>query len=97
MREVSEQLLGEIQRSLDFYRATTSNVPITKVLMCGGAAQVPGLERLFAERIDVPFEIANPFNRINLAGSLGGEDRIRELGPTLGVAVGLGMRRRDET
>ncbi len=97
MREVSEQLLGEIQRSLDFYRATTSNVPITKVLMCGGASQVPGLERLFAERIDVPFEIANPFNRIDLAGSVGGEDRVRELGPALSVAVGLGMRRRDET
>ena len=97
MREVSEQLLGEIQRSLDFYRATTSNVPIIKVLMCGGASQVPGLERLFAERIDVPFEVANAFNRIDLAGSLAGEDRIRVLGPALGVAVGLGMRRRDET
>jgi type IV pilus assembly protein PilM len=97
MRDVSEQLLGEIQRSLDFYRATTSNVPIEKVLLCGGASQVPGLDRLFQERIDIPFEIANPFHRIDLSSSVGDEERVRELGPALGVAVGLGLRRRDET
>ena len=97
MREVSEQLLGEIQRSLDFYRATTSNVPIDRVLLCGGAAHVPGLERLFQERIDIPFEVVNPFNRVELASAAGDEDRIRELGPALAVAVGLGLRRRDES
>ena len=97
MRDVSEQLLGEIQRSLDFYRATTSNVPIEKVLLCGGASQVPGLDRLFQERIDIPFEIANPFHRIGLSSSVGDEERVRKLGPALGVAVGLGLRRRDET
>ena len=96
MRDVSEQLLGEIQRSLDFYRATTANVPIGKVLLCGGAARVPGLDRLFQERIEIPFEVANPFSRIAVASGAGDEERIRVLGPALGVAVGLGLRRRDE-
>lgn len=97
MRDVSEQLLGEIQRSLDFYRATTSNVPIERVLLCGGAAHVPGLDRLFEERIEIPFEIADPFSRVQLGSSIADRDRARELGPSLGVAVGLGLRRRDET
>jgi type IV pilus assembly protein PilM len=97
MREVSEQLLGEIQRSLDFYRATASNVPLQRVLLCGGAAHVPGLDRLFEERVEIPFEVADPFHRIELASSVRNEDQVRELGPALGVAVGLGLRRRDET
>jgi len=97
MREVSEQLLGEIQRSLDFYRATASNIPIQRVLLCGGAAHVPGLDRLFEERVEIPFEVADPFHRIELASSVRNEDQVRELGPALGVAVGLGLRRRDET
>jgi type IV pilus assembly protein PilM len=97
MREVSETLLGEIQRSLDFYRATASNTPIEKVLLCGGSARVPGLDRLFEERIEIPFEIVDPFSRIELSGRAGDEERVRDLGPAFGVAVGLGLRRREET
>jgi len=93
MREVSETMLGEIQRSLEFYRATTSNTPIGKVVLSGGSAHVPGLEKLFEERIEVPFEIANPFHRIEVSTSALNEERLRELGPALGVAVGLGLRR----
>ena len=96
MREVSETMLGEIQRSLEFYRATTSNTPIAKVVLSGGSAHVPGLEKMFEERIEVPFEIANPFARIEVASSALNEDRLRELGPALGVAVGLGLRRLEE-
>jgi type IV pilus assembly protein PilM len=96
MREVSESILGEIQRSLDFYRATTSGVPITKVMLCGGSAHVPGLEQLFEERIEVPFQIANPFAKVDAGGALGAEARLREVAPSLAIAVGLGMRRLDE-
>ena len=96
MYEVSEGILGEIQRSLDFYRATTSDIPISKVILCGGSAHVPGLEQLFQERIEVPFELANPFARVEIGGAAAGAGDLREIGPSLAVAVGLGMRRLDE-
>jgi type IV pilus assembly protein PilM len=89
-------MLGEIQRSLEFYRATTSDVPITKVVLSGGSAHVPGLDRLFEERLEVPFEVADPLARIDI-GSGVDEQRVRELGPALGVAIGLGLRRHDES
>jgi type IV pilus assembly protein PilM len=97
MREVSETLLGEVQRSLDFYRATTSNTPIEKVVLCGGSAQVPGLTRLFEERIDMPFEIADPFARIDASSSNSDEQTLRDLAPSLGVAIGLAMRSLNES
>ncbi len=98
MREVSDTLLGEIQRSLDFYRATASSSRgIQKLVLCGGSARVPGLVRLFQERVDIPVDIANPFARVEVAADFPDQDRIRELTPALGVAVGLGMRRLSET
>jgi type IV pilus assembly protein PilM len=94
MREVSEQLLGEIQRSLDFYRATTSSSALQRVVLCGGAARVPGLDRMFHERIEIPVEIANPLGRLSVPGNVADPDLLRELAPALGVAIGLGIRER---
>jgi type IV pilus assembly protein PilM len=96
MREVSEQLVGEVQRSLDFYRATTSSSRIDRLVLCGGGASAPGLDRLFEERLGVKVEIVDPFRRIEIGSGAGDEDRIRELGPALCVALGLAMRREDE-
>lgn len=98
MREVSDTLLGEIQRSLDFYRATASSSSgLQKLVLCGGSARVPGIVRLFQERIEIPVELVNPFARIEIPPDFPQQERVRELAPALGVAVGLGMRRPNET
>jgi type IV pilus assembly protein PilM len=97
MREVSETLLGEVQRSLDFYRATSSSTPIDKVVLCGGSARVPGLMRLFEERVEVPFEVADPFTKINASSANVDEESLRGLSPALSVAMGLGMRSQNES
>jgi type IV pilus assembly protein PilM len=97
MREVSESLLSEIQRSLEFYRATASTSGgVTKLVLCGGSSRVPGLTRIFQERIELPVEIADPFLRVNITPGAGDEAYLRELAPALGVAIGLGMRRINE-
>ena len=97
MREVSDQLVGEVQRSLDFYRATTSASRVDRLLLCGGAASAPGLDRLFEERLGIKVEVVDPFRRIEIGSGAGDEDRIRELGPSLCVALGLAMRREDQS
>jgi type IV pilus assembly protein PilM len=95
MREVSENLVGEIQRSLDFCRATTSSQPIEQIQLCGGSARVPGLARLIQERTEVHVEVADPFARIQVSAGAD-EEQLQELAPALCVAVGLGMRRSSE-
>ncbi len=96
MREVSETLLGELLRSFDFYRATTSSAPIGKVLLGGGSARIPGLDRVFQEKIEMPVEVMDPFRRVSVAHGAGDEAQLRELAPSLCVAVGLALRGRDE-
>ena len=96
MREVSETMLGEIQRSLDFYRATAASSRIERILLCGGAARVPGLDRIFHSKLEIAVDIVDPFTRVEIASSAGDEDRLRELGPSLCTAIGLGMRQGDD-
>ena len=97
MREVSETMLGEIQRSLDFYRATAASSRLERLLLCGGAARVPGLDRIFHDKLEIPSRSPIRSSASTSRSSAGDEERIRELGPALCTAIGLGMRRGDDT
>ena len=97
MREVSETLIGEVQRSLDFYRATATSTALDRILLCGGGARVPGLDRMFQEKLEIATEIADPFTKVEIGGGSLDEGLLHELGPALCVAVGLGMRRMNES
>ncbi len=97
MREVSETMIGEVQRSLDFYRATATSTTLDRIALCGGAARVPGLDRLFQEKLELPIEIADPFNKIDMGSGSLDQELLHELGPALSVAVGLAMRRLNES
>jgi type IV pilus assembly protein PilM len=96
IQSVSETLVGEIQRSLDFYRATHSSRPVEKVLLSGGCARTPGLAKLFQSRANVPVEIMDPLRRIELPSSLDQPDAFHDLAPTFAVAIGLALRRETE-
>ena len=66
VRDVVQTLAGEIQRSLDFYLATSGDREIHKVYVSGGTANVPALQEEIAERCQVevvpldPLLVAQP-------------------------------------
>jgi type IV pilus assembly protein PilM len=92
MQSVSETVIGEISRSLDFFGATTADSNIGRVVLSGGGAMVAGLEKAFHERTGLPVEIMNPFSRMAPSSKFESEF-LDEMGPSLGVGVGLAMRR----
>jgi type IV pilus assembly protein PilM len=95
MRNVTETLVGEITRSLDFFTATAAEGRIGKIYLSGGGARVSGLEKAFHEKTDVPVEMLNPFAR--MAPCKRYEPAyLAEIGPSLGVGVGLALRSLDE-
>jgi type IV pilus assembly protein PilM len=87
LRTVSEGVLLEIQKTFDFFKATTSADRIDRVLVCGGASQVEGFTELIAERFDTPIERLNPFKNIVFGESSD------EVVATAAVAVGLALRK----
>jgi type IV pilus assembly protein PilM len=92
MQAVSETVIGEISRSLDFYGATAADARIGKVYLSGGSAKVAGLRKAFADRTGHQVEILNPLKRM-IPSSKFEPDYIDEVAPSLGVGIGLAMRR----
>jgi type IV pilus assembly protein PilM len=97
IRSVSDTVVGEIHRSLDFYRATHSARSIDKVLVSGGCARIPGLDKLFEDRANVAVEILDPFRQVEVAPELEGQPELTELAPTLAIATGLALRRANDS
>jgi type IV pilus assembly protein PilM len=94
MQSVTETVIGEISRSLDFFAATSAESGIQKVYLAGGAARVSGLPAAFQERTGLNVELLNPLTRM-IPSSKFEQEYLDEIAPGLSVGVGLAMRRSD--
>jgi type IV pilus assembly protein PilM len=92
MQAVTETVVGEISRSLDFFAATSADSRIERVLLSGGGASVSGLDKVFHERTGLPVEVLNPLRQM-VPTSKFQPEYLDELAPALGVGVGLALRR----
>lgn len=96
---INEQLVGEIQMALDFYlqgsgdqRFQGSAGGLGGVFLTGGGARVLGLDAALAAALQVPVQIVNPFQGIEINQKKFQMDYLSMQGHLFGVAVGLGMR-----
>ncbi len=96
LRLTTENLVLEVQRSLDFFSATSAEEEIHGIFLSGGACRVPGMAAAIEERVGVPVEILNPFRGIQYSEKQFDPDYLEAIGPTAAVAVGLALRRVDE-
>jgi type IV pilus assembly protein PilM len=94
MRAVTETVIGEISRSLDFFSATSADSRIERVVLCGGGAGVAGLQAGFQQRSGAKVEIMDPLARM-IPNSRFEANYLDEVAPALGVGVGLALRRMD--
>lgn len=96
MRSVTNNLVGEIARSLDFFSATAADTRIQRLVLAGGSARVPGIDTVFRERTGLSVEILNPLHKMMPSNRFDPEF-LAQVGPALGVGVGLALRRVDES
>jgi len=91
LHAVTENLLLEIQKTFDFFKATAASDRIDRIVLSGGASAVDGFAEAIAERFGVPVEHFDPFRQVAFdkppAGGVG------ELAATAAVAVGLALRK----
>ena len=92
IEEVTEVLLNETQRSLEFFSATSGNEKIHKVVLCGGCSALAGLEAKMEDRLGIPVELANPFRKIIIDPGRFKSDYLQEIMPYMSVSVGLAVR-----
>ena len=56
LRAVTENVLLEIQKTFDFFKATAASDRIDRIVLSGGASRVEGFAEMLAERFDAPVE-----------------------------------------
>jgi len=94
LRNVSDTVIGEISRSLDFFAATAADARISKVLLSGGGSKIAGFIAAFKERTGLEAEAMNPL--AHMLPSKGFEaEYLESMGSLLAVAIGLATRRID--
>jgi type IV pilus assembly protein PilM len=96
MRSVTNTLVGEIARSLDFFSATAADTRIQRMVLAGGSARVPGIDAVFRERTGLDVRVLNPLQKM-LPSSRFDPEYLAQVGPALGVGIGLALRRADES
>jgi type IV pilus assembly protein PilM len=92
LHAMTENVLLEIQKTFDFFKATASSDRIDRIVLSGGASRVDGFAQALEERFGAPVETFDPFRKIAFeATRLGITDPASVA--TAAVAVGLALRR----
>ncbi|MDP2598503.1 MAG: type IV pilus assembly protein PilM [Candidatus Liptonbacteria bacterium] len=82
-------IIRECERVRASYERTFGR-PVERFTMVGGGANLLGIERYFAEALNIPHEPARPFARIQHDESL--EPAMRTLNHDLAIATGLALK-----
>ncbi|MBN8554235.1 MAG: type IV pilus assembly protein PilM [Deltaproteobacteria bacterium] len=93
LRSTSETLAVEIQRSIDFYLATSPGLSLGRLVLSGGTAKIAGLKDALESSLNTKVELADPFKNISYSPKDFDPDYLKDLAPMSAVAVGLASRR----
>ncbi|MEY4747225.1 MAG: hypothetical protein RLZZ416_274 [Candidatus Parcubacteria bacterium] len=84
------RVFSEVNRVLLSY-GQRYNKNVSRVVLTGGGASLPGLSEVARSSLSTEVEIANPFSRTEAPAFL--EQVLREIGPGFAVAVGVALRK----
>ena len=93
LHAMTENVLLEIQKTFDFFKATAGSEHIDKIYLSGGAAWVDGFMQALEERFNAPVEMFDPFKKIACDSQQLGIGDAQQLASTGAVAVGLALRK----
>lgn len=84
-----DAILNEAKRLCDRY-VSAYGTPITRALIAGGGANLPGIIEYAAKGLSMKAEKASPFGRVRFPRE--SEIALMPLGPSIAVAIGAGLR-----
>jgi type IV pilus assembly protein PilM len=93
LRAVTENVMLEIQKTFDFFKATAASENIDRIVVSGGASRAEAFTELLTERFGAPVEPFDPFKRVSIQAKKLPNGGAAEVAPTVAVAVGLALRR----
>ena len=92
INQACQALAGEIQRSLDFYLATSGEPEIGRIHVSGGSAYLAPLVQAIERRARVPVQLFDPTVNLGVDPKFVNEADVRARSAQLVVALGLSLR-----
>lgn len=89
LQPVLESIIADIKRTILTYKERNSNATISKIVLSGGTALLPGIESLFFEALHIQVVIGNTFT-LNQISNV--PEEILAEAPSYNVVVGLALR-----
>ncbi len=93
LQAVGEQVGTEIQKTLDFFKATSSSDPVSLMVLTGGGSRAGNLTTYLGQRFETEVELMDPFKKIVVNERQFPPDRLEPLSACASVAVGLALRK----
>lgn len=85
-------LVQVVNRALQlFYSATPRYGKVEKIILAGGVATMAGVAEMIQEQLDVPCEVASPFEGMDVSAHANPKALERDM-PALLIAAGLALR-----
>lgn len=89
--ERADRFIDELRGSLDYYSAQSESVPVRRVVLTGGASQLPNLRERLSDALGLPVERGHPMQELKV-GDVGiRREQLIEAEPQLAVAIGLAL------
>src|SRR5215472_6365240 len=92
INQACQSLAGEIQRSLDFYLATSGEQEISRIYISGGSAYLAPLVQAVERRARVPVQLFDPMVNLSVDPKVASEPQLRAMAAQMVVALGLSLR-----
>jgi len=93
---VSDTIAAEIQRSLDFFMATSGEGEISRIYVTGGSANLAALARAIERRARVTVETWSPVEKLTIEAKEVNPVLLQTRAAQLSVALGLSLRKEKE-
>jgi type IV pilus assembly protein PilM len=93
LRAVTENVMLEIQKTFDFFKATAASDRIDRIIVSGGASRAEGFAEMLSERFEAPVEPFDPFKRVAFDAKRFNVDDATDVAATAAIALGLALRR----
>ena len=91
-----DNIAAEIQRSLDFYMATSGESEINQIYVTGGTANLSNLRSAIQRRARAPVEFFDPVGNLAVDHRNVKQDVLQTRNAQLAVAIGLALRKDKE-
>ena len=91
LQPFKEAVVQQVSRSLQFFFAAGQFHDVDYILLAGGTASIPGLDRLIQQKIGTQTLVANPFADMALSSKVNA-GALASDAPSLMIACGLALR-----